>query len=164
LLPIGASSDADFYISLDEYAYVRFLRARKWDINLATRMLVDAMKWRTTFKPHGALFEPETRAYLCLTLKFSAITEFEVATEYKKAKVVMGGYDKLGRLLVYNRTRLHFGSSSDAELCKKLSVHLIEKGIKLAKPDSPYTTLVFDLTGFGLSNMVYFLAALVLTN
>jgi len=41
---------------LDDYAYKRFLRARKWDLTAATKMLVDMLKWRTVTKPHSMFF------------------------------------------------------------------------------------------------------------
>lgn len=67
----------------------------------------------------------------------------------------MQGYDKEGRLLIFNRVRYHVIAESDATVCQQLVLYIIEKAFGLAKPEVPYTTIIFDLTGFGLSNMVF---------
>lgn len=87
-------------------------------------------------------------------ISFAVIKESEIASEFVKGKAFFGGYDKQGRIICWLRVRLHFSSNSDAEITKKMCLWFIERGLQMTHPDVPFANMVFDLSGFSLSNMV----------
>jgi hypothetical protein len=82
------------------------------------------------------------------------IKESEISTEFVKGKAFFGGYDKQGRIICWLRVRLHYASSSDAEITRKMCLWFIERGLQMTKEDVPYANMVFDLSNFSLGNMV----------
>ena len=118
-----------------DYDYVRFLRARKWVIEDAYKMMIATLLWRTANKP-------------------DLITEEEIEAENRKGKVYFQDYDFDGNLICWIKVRLHNSGESDFELLKKLCMYWMEQGFRHVRPDRPGTCVLFDMKGFGLANMV----------
>eukprot|EP01122_Echinamoeba_exundans_P013714 TRINITY_DN6027_c0_g2_i1.p2 TRINITY_DN6027_c0_g2~~TRINITY_DN6027_c0_g2_i1.p2 ORF type:complete len:340 (-),score=95.53 TRINITY_DN6027_c0_g2_i1:1608-2627(-) len=121
---------------MKDYDFLRFIRARKYELEPAYNMLMAALEWRTKEKPH-------------------LIKESDIAPEFAKGKAFFGGYDKQGRIICWLRVRLHFSSQSDPELTRRMCLWFIERGLQMTKEDVPFATMVFDLSNFSLSNMDY---------
>lgn len=117
------------------YDYVRFLRARKWNVDDAFKMMMTTLLWRTANKP-------------------DLITEADIESENRKGKVYFQDYDYNGNLIAWIKVRLHKSSDSDPEMMRKLCMYWMEQGFRHVRPDVPATCVLFDMKGFGLSNMV----------
>lgn len=118
-----------------DYDYVRFLRARKWNLEDSYKMMLANVIWRSEVKP-------------------DQITEAEVESENKKGKVYFQDYDFDGSLICWIKVRLHKSSDCDFEIMKKLCLYWMEQGFRHIRPDQPSTCVLFDMKSFGLANMV----------
>lgn len=123
------------YANPVDYDYLRFLRARKWVIEDAYKMMLDTLLWRTANKP-------------------DLITEAEVEVENRRGKVYFLDYDFDGNLICWIKVRLHKSGESEFENLKKLCMYWMEQGFRHVRPDCPGTCVLFDMKNFGLANMV----------
>ncbi|KAF7168203.1 hypothetical protein CNMCM5623_001273 [Aspergillus felis] len=140
--------------------FLRFLRARKWDVNKAFVMMLDAIVWRMKefHVDEEVIAKGELHA-----LKASRDTSNAVAAKNGKdflAQMRMGkayvhGVDKLGRPIVVIRVKLHKPGAQSEETLNQFIIHVIESVRLLLAPPVETAAVVFDMTGFGLSNMEY---------
>ncbi|KAH8840491.1 hypothetical protein MCOR27_006479 [Pyricularia oryzae] len=140
---------------------LRFLRARKWDVEKALVMLVSSMYWRCKevkvdsnimSRGEGGMSQDEKEAP-------------EGSDEQKMGKGFMAqlrmgkslahGEDKLGRPVVYVKVRLHKAADQTPESIERYTIFLIETIRALIKPPIDTATLVFDMTDFSMANMDY---------
>jgi hypothetical protein len=119
-----------------DYDYVRFLRARKWNVEDAFKMMIATLVWRNTNKP-------------------DLITEADVESENRKGKVYFQEYDYNGNLIAWIKVRLHKSSDCEFEMMQKLCLYWMEQGFRHIRPDAPGTCVLFDMKGFGIANMDY---------
>lgn len=141
--------------------FLRFLRARKWDVEKALIMLISTMNWR-----HA---EAHTDEDVILNGEEGAIkaakTKDEVAVkagsgedfmaQIRMGKSFLHGVDKLGRPMCYVRARLHHqGEQSEASL-ERYTVYTIETARMLLSQNVDTACVIFDMTGFSLANMDY---------
>ncbi|CAF1365369.1 unnamed protein product [Rotaria sp. Silwood1] len=119
---------------------LRWLRARKWDINAASQQLMETIKWRHEWGVKQLLIKGETD--LCYD---------EIIT----GKTYFMGHDKFGRPINYVYAKEHIKDQFPSELTEKFTVFSMEIGRKLLEPPNESVTVVFDLHGFGLKNMDY---------
>jgi len=119
---------------------VRFLRARNWDVNLASTLLFDAISWRRTFKGKGV----------------NNITTSDVVNEIKTGKAFFHGYDKQNRPITYVKASLHDGNTRELDEIEKFCVYMMEKEHNELFKNGVYRScIIFDLNGFSLRNMDY---------
>ncbi|KAF7131143.1 hypothetical protein CNMCM5793_004193 [Aspergillus hiratsukae] len=140
--------------------FLRFLRARKWDVNKAFVMMLEAILWRMKefHVDEEVIAKGELHA-----LKASRDTSNAVAAKHGKdflAQMRMGkayvhGVDKLGRPIVVIRVKIHKPSAQSEEALNQFIIHVIESVRLLLVPPVETAAVVFDMTGFGLSNMEY---------
>lgn len=129
---------------------LRFLRARKWDVQAAIDMLVSAAGWRDEIKidetiiynGEDVILRPEP-----------SIVDKEFITQWRSGKSYASGTDREGRQVYVVKVRLHNPSAQSAEAMERYILHSIESLRLIAKPPQDQACLVFDLTGFGLGNM-----------
>lgn len=70
--------------------YMRYLRARVWDVKKAKKMLIETIKWRHEYKPHS-------------------IRARDIESELNhKGKMYRGGFDKLNRPLIIMKVSIYF--------------------------------------------------------
>jgi hypothetical protein len=119
---------------------LRWLRARKWDINSALLLFMDTIKWRTEWGVKEALAKGETD-----------LSYEEILT----GKTYFMGHDKTGRPINYVSVKDHIKGQFSAESTEKLTVFTMETGRKLLQPPSESVTVIYDMTDFGLKNMDY---------
>lgn len=125
---------------------LRFLRARKWNVTNGMNMILKAFKWRTEDDIEEVKSKNEDELD-------STYRGFKLQMEMGKSYV--HGTDKTGRPVVYINVRLHKPSDQDPKALEKFTVYVMETGRLMIQPPVETACLVFDMTGFGLSNMDY---------
>ncbi|RLL97793.1 hypothetical protein CFD26_107094 [Aspergillus turcosus] len=140
--------------------FLRFLRARKWDVPKAFVMMLEAILWRMKefHVDEEVLAKGELHA-----LKASRDTSNAVAAknandflaQMRMGKAYVHGFDKLGRPIVVIRVKLHNPGAQSDETLNQFIIHVIESVRLLLVPPVETAAVVFDMTGFGLSNMEY---------
>ncbi|CAF4158857.1 unnamed protein product [Adineta steineri] len=119
---------------------LRWLRARKWNINGAFQQFIDTIKWRHEWGVKELLAKGETD--LC-------------SEEIQTGKSYFMGHDKVGRPINYVSVKDHIKGQFPLESTEKLTVFTMEIGRKLLHSPNESVTVIFDMTGFGLKNMDY---------
>ncbi|KAG0380299.1 hypothetical protein BGX24_009105 [Mortierella sp. AD032] len=125
---------------------LRFLRARKWNVNNGMTMILKAFKWRL----EDDIEEVKSKSEDELDAKYRG---FRLQMELGKSYV--HGNDKEGRPVVYINVRLHKPADQDAKALEKFTIYVMEVGRLMIQPPVETACLVFDMTGFGISNMDY---------
>jgi hypothetical protein len=118
---------------------LRFLRASKWNEKHALKRIEETMEWRRTFQGSGV----------------ASVTKEHVKNEMSSGKTFFCGVDKFGHPLSYIRVRLHDKAKSDPAEMRRFVVWCFEAGRALIRPPAQMCGLVFDMTGFKMSNMDY---------
>jgi len=121
----------------DDIVYLRFLRARKFNVDAATDMLTEALKFRTSFQNKGV----------------EAIDVKSVSNELETEKSFFHGTDKDGRPVCIVKVRNHDPAKIDPEEGQRFSLFMMEYGRTLLKPPVETVTMVFDMTEAGVKNM-----------
>ncbi|CAI7625097.1 unnamed protein product [Penicillium bialowiezense] len=139
---------------------LRFLRARKWDVPKAFAMMMEAIVWRVKemHVDDDVMAKGELHA-LKQTKNKSSTSEQKAGTDFlsqmRMGKSYVHGVDRVGRPIVVVRVRLHKPGAQTEESLERYIVHVIESvRLTLASPVETAAVL-FDMTGFGLSNMEY---------
>lgn len=137
---------------------LRFLRARKWDVEKALVMLVSTMNWRAN-EVHvdddivkngeeGMLLKSQSG-----DSKAKQLGE-DFMAQIRMGKSFLHGVDKNGRPICVVRVRLHHQGEQCEESLEKYTVYLIETARMVLRPPVDTATIVFDMTGFSMANMV----------
>ncbi|OLL22146.1 CRAL-TRIO domain-containing protein [Neolecta irregularis DAH-3] len=124
---------------------LRFLRARKWDVNPALVMLVSTMHWRVNEVEH---FMEQGEEHFVNNDK-------DTIKQIRLGKSFTYGYDLKDRPVVYIRARLHRSSDQSQESTERYTVYLMETIRLFLNEPVDQTCIVFDLTDFSISNMDY---------
>ncbi|TLS24583.1 hypothetical protein PpBr36_08271 [Pyricularia pennisetigena] len=140
---------------------LRFLRARKWDVEKALIMLVSSMYWRCKevkvddnimSRGEGGMAQDEKEAP-------EGSDEQKMGkgfmAQLRMGKSIAHGEDKLGRPVVYVKVRLHRAADQTPESIERYTIFLIETARALIKPPIDTATLIFDMTDFSMANMDY---------
>ncbi|KAI1175309.1 CRAL-TRIO domain-containing protein [Nemania sp. FL0916] len=138
---------------------LRFLRARKWDLQKALVMMVSTMSWRASEMQVDSDIMVKGEEHASVEEKSSDESVKEQAEDFlaqmRLGKSYCYGIDKAGRPICVCRARLHkAGDQSEASL-ERYTVYLIETTRFLLSPPVDTGCIVFDLTGFSLANMDY---------
>jgi hypothetical protein len=138
---------------------VRFLRARSWNPDASFLMLLKSLAWRADEKIESGLLEGGDAAF-DRPEAYSTDQERKVAKETRamtsSGESFVHGADKKGHPLVYIRVRLHDQWAQGKEAFLRASIMEVESTRMLLRPPITSVSIVFDLTGFGLRNMVRF--------
>ncbi|KAI1515023.1 CRAL/TRIO domain containing protein [Pyrenophora tritici-repentis] len=137
---------------------LRFLRARKWDVEKALVMMISTMQWRLN-EMHvdddimkigelGASQNTSTEA------KEKKNAE-DFLVQLRMGKSYLHGVDLEGRPLCFVRARLHKAGEQTEESLERFTVYLIETARMLLRPPIDTATIVFDMTDFSMANMDY---------
>jgi len=121
----------------DDIVYLRFLRARKFNVDAAYEMLTEALRFRTSFQDKGV----------------EAITVDSVSNELKSGKTFFHGTDKDGRPVCIVKVKNHDPAKIDPPEGQRFSLFMMEYARTLLKPPIETVTLVFDMTEAGMKNM-----------
>ncbi|KAI8067092.1 CRAL-TRIO domain-containing protein [Gongronella butleri] len=131
---------------------LRFLRARKWDLDLAFNMLVNCLRWRivtrvddiTALGEHGIKNELNK-------LKDGMGDSF--IDNLHSNKSVLGGPDNDGRPISYINVRFHKKEDQDHEVIKIMTLYFMESSRMIVHQPVESSCIVFNLEGFTLANM-----------
>lgn len=127
---------------------LRFLRARKWDTNKAVSMFARSMYWRVKeYHPDQILDGGERAAF--------DNDEKGIIKNLELQKTVIPGRDKDGRPIVLCRAHLHNPKDQTESEIKAYAVLIIEQARLFLRDSVDTATILFDLSGFSLSNMDY---------
>lgn len=128
---------------------LRFVRARKWDVEKAVLMLCNTIKWRLTeLHPDDWFRNGDYFAYKDKDMP-------GLIVQVEKGKSLIAGHDKEGRPVVYVRVKLHKPlEQNDAEMAAYTALVIEYCRMWLREPMDT-CSVVFDMTGFTLSNMDY---------
>ncbi|ATY64847.1 CRAL TRIO domain [Cordyceps militaris] len=138
---------------------LRFLRARKWNVQQALVMFIAAVNWRKNeMKVDDDIMQNGEAGALRDEHNGSSDIK-QVGTDFlaqlRMGKSFLHGCDKEGRPICVVRVRLHHGGEQSAESIEKYTVHIIETARLLLSPPVETATIIFDMTSFNLSNMDY---------
>lgn len=138
---------------------LRFLRARKWDVNAALVMAISALHWRREeAKVDSDIMFRGEEAMLNLT-KSSKYAEWKEGDDFmaqiRMGKSFLHGFDRDGRPLCYVRVRLHRQGEQSESSLERYTIYTIETARMFLKPPVDTATIVFDMTDFSMANMDY---------
>lgn len=117
---------------------LRFLRARKWDVEKALVMLVSTMNWRQTEmhldddimkKGEGGALEDENNS----DERVKTVAH-DFLEQIRMGKSFLHGQDKDGRPICYVRVRLHKQGDQCEESLERYTVYLIETARMVLSP------------------------------
>lgn len=162
---------------------LRFLRARKWDVERALIMLVSTMRWRAKDVHVDddiiANGEPVALETSKSSDKAAAKEAEDFLTQMRMGKSFLHGCDKEGRPLCHVRVRLHKQGEQSETALERYTVFTIETARYMLVPPvetavscslysiDPYLSpvplsltrgfqcIIFDMSNFTLANMDY---------
>ncbi|KAI2635584.1 phosphatidylinositol transfer protein CSR1 [Hypomontagnella submonticulosa] len=138
---------------------LRFLRARKWDLQRALVMLMSTMNWRCSEAHVDDEIMVNGEETAAINEKSGDEKSKKIAQDFL-AQLRMGksycyGTDKAGRPICIVRARLHKAGEQSEEGLERFTVYLIETTRFMLNPPVDTACVLFDLTGFSLANMDY---------
>jgi hypothetical protein len=148
------------FVENPDATVLRFLRARKWDVEKAMIMLTSAVSWRYERRIEDTLMRKGESVALEETM-----TEDEKGfiNQYRSGKSFVRGVDKEGRPIYIIRVRLHDPSLQSSQSMENYVLHSIESMRALVSGPQDKACLVFDMTGMGLKNMDYHVVKFLVT-
>ncbi|KAJ5606458.1 CRAL-TRIO domain-containing protein [Penicillium lagena] len=138
---------------------LRFLRARKWDVQKALIMLISTMRWRLqeVHVDDDVMIHGEAMALQ--QSQSSDPVEKKKGEEFlhqmRLGKSFLHGVDRMGRPICVVRVRLHRAAEQSVETLERFTVYTIETARLLLAPPVETATIIFDMTNFTLANMDY---------
>ncbi|KUI72279.1 hypothetical protein VM1G_07982 [Cytospora mali] len=138
---------------------LRFLRARKWDVEKALVMLVSTMNWRANEVHVDDDIMKNGEAAMVERSKSSDPQAKQLGEDFmaqiRMGKSFLHGIDKKGRPICVVRVRLHHQGEQCEESLERYTVYLIETARMVLRPPVDTATILFDMTGFSMANMDY---------
>lgn len=130
---------------------LRFLRARKWDVEKAMIMFASNIYWRYDRGIDEFVRKGESVAFK----ESASADEKSFIMQYRSGKSYVRGSDKENRPIFIIRARLHNPRAQSPASMESFILHGVETTRSLIGGDVDKVCLIFDLTGFSLSNMDY---------
>ncbi|KAH0556888.1 hypothetical protein GP486_005325 [Trichoglossum hirsutum] len=138
---------------------LRFLRARKWDVERALVMLVSTMHWRGQ---EAHVDDDVIKVGEGGAVEAAKSSDNEVKKEAEDflaqlriGKSYLHGLDKHDRPICVVKVRLHRQGEQSEKSLERYTVYLIETARLLLAPPVDTAALLFDMTNFSLANMDY---------
>ncbi|CAH0017827.1 unnamed protein product [Clonostachys rhizophaga] len=129
---------------------LRFLRARKWDVEKGVAMLVSAVIWRQ----EARIEEDIVQQGEAVGLKESPSAEEKgFIDQYRTGKSFVRGVDREGRPVFTVKVRLHDPHKQPSKSLEMYILHTFESMRMLVQPSSDKACIIYDMTGFGLRNV-----------
>ncbi|KAI7896465.1 CRAL-TRIO domain-containing protein [Mucor mucedo] len=131
---------------------LRFLRARKWDLDASYNMLVNTLRWRLEVRTNEIVSLGET----------GLIEELEKAKpglgisfkdKLDSKMVVLGGPDKSARGCCFVNVQVHHKDDQPLEIMKLITIYIMETSRVICNYPMDTVCIVFNLENFTLSNM-----------
>ncbi|RKF55823.1 CRAL-TRIO domain-containing protein C3H8.02 [Erysiphe neolycopersici] len=138
---------------------LRFMRARRWDIEKALVMMISTMRWRLTevHVDDDVIKNGELKALLQSTGSDTAEQKFgnDFLDQMRLGKSFLHGVDKKDRPLCLVRVRQHRIGEQSEESLERYTVYLIETARMVLSSTVDTASVLFDMTGFSMANMDY---------
>jgi len=138
---------------------LRFLRARKWDIEAALIMAISAFRWRREegrVDSDVVLRGEQGMLDACDSSDADKKQEGEdFMAMMRMGKSFIQGVDKHGRPVCNIRVRLHHAGDQCESSLNRYTIHSIETTRVFLRPPVDTATIIFDMTDFSLANMDY---------
>ncbi|CAO3635176.1 unnamed protein product [Cunninghamella echinulata] len=131
---------------------LRFLRARKWDLDAGYNMLINCLRWRVVMRVDDITALGETGLHAELE-KLKAGMGESFLDNLHSNKSVLGGPDKDGRGISYINVRFHKKEDQDFEVIKLMTLYVMETSRMVVHQPVESSCIVFNLEGFTLANM-----------
>lgn len=138
---------------------LRFLRARKWDIEKAIVMLISTLDWRNKemhvdddIMLKGELAALQEESSSDPKVKKEAA---DFMAQLRMGKSFVHGTDGAGRPVCIVRTHLHRQGEQSEQSLERATVFIIETTRFLLEYPVDTATIVFDMTNFSMANMDY---------
>ncbi|KAL1917893.1 uncharacterized protein VTP21DRAFT_3727 [Calcarisporiella thermophila] len=128
---------------------LRFLRARKWDVQAALRMMLATQKFRMEEDVAGLIQQGD----LGMEKHFKSTGEKGWRFQWESGKSFFLGTDKWNRPICYINVRLHFKKDQDDVPLRKFTLLVIETARQLLVPPVETSCLVFNMTGLSMANL-----------
>ncbi|CAO1622453.1 unnamed protein product [Jaminaea pallidilutea] len=126
-------------------SFLRFLRARKWDVDRALAMLAAALKFRFDMDVEGII----TKGELGLKDVPGFLNQFRRGISY-----IQGNSNAPGEYPIYFiHVARHFTNAQKHEVLQQFVLLAMENARQLTTPPYEKAVIVFDMNGFGLKNM-----------
>ncbi|KAG0255085.1 hypothetical protein BG011_005327 [Mortierella polycephala] len=123
---------------------LKFIRARKWNLDDAMKMFLNALKWRIVER----LDELVELSDVELDAKYPKFLE-----QMRVGKGYLRGADDLNRPMSIVNTRLHLKADQPPETIHRFTLHTMECGRMVLPQGAETVVVIFDLSDFGLQNM-----------
>lgn len=124
---------------------LRFLRARKWDLDRALAMLAAALKFRYEMDVEGIIFKGEAG----MSDVPGFLNQFRRGISYIK-----GNSEAPGEYPIYFiHVARHFTNAQKHEVLQQFVLLAMENARQLTTPPYEKAIVIFDMGGFGLKNM-----------
>eukprot|EP00250_Pteridium_aquilinum_P035811 c9957_g1_i1 orf=357-1187(-) len=120
---------------LSDFDFLRFLRARDFDIDKSAKLLIQHLKWRMSFVPLGY------------------VKEEEIIKELGRKQIFLQGHDKFGCSIAILLTARHLAYERDLEEVKRLFVYTFDKAAASNLHNEGKFTIIGDMEGWGVKNM-----------
>jgi hypothetical protein len=137
---------------------LRYLRARKWDVQAALVMLVSTLHWTLGVDPYKSIVAKGDGDAL-LQSKSTDPKAQKAGQEFldiaHAGKSFIHGHDVAGRPVVYIRVRLHRSGQQEDATMERFTIYTIETTRLFLTPSIDTATIVFDMQDFGMANMDY---------
>jgi hypothetical protein len=128
---------------------LRFLRARKWDVERALVMMISTMQWRLNemhvdddIMKNGELGASQTTSADAKTKKNAE----DFLTQLRMGKSYLHGLDIEGRPMCFVRARLHKAGELTEESLERFTVYTIETARMLLRPPIDTAVSLFSST------------------
>ncbi|CAL4976954.1 unnamed protein product [Urochloa decumbens] len=129
---LGEYSSPDIQDFLSDASVSRFLRARNWNVQKASKMMKSAVKWRLAFKPENICWD-------------------DIAQEAETGKIYRADYkDKHGRTVLVLRPGLENTTSATGQI--KYLVYSLEKAIMNLTEDQEKMVWLTDFQSWTLGS------------
>ncbi|GAA5816871.1 hypothetical protein MFLAVUS_010405 [Mucor flavus] len=131
---------------------LRFLRARKWDLDASYNMLTNTLRWRLEMRANeiaslgqtGLINELE-KAKPGLGVAFKDQLDLKMVT--------LGGPDKQARGACFVNVQIHHKENQPLEVMKLLTLYMVETSRVVCDYPMDTVCIVFNLENFTLANM-----------
>ncbi|KAH8547884.1 CRAL-TRIO domain-containing protein [Umbelopsis sp. PMI_123] len=131
---------------------LRFLRARKWDVDNALTMLSAALRWRIEERVDEIIHLGEAGLREELERLDPGASQ-KWLDQFSSGKSFLGGPDKGGRPVCYINVKLHNKEAQSLEIMKCFTILTMETGRLLVAQPVETTCMVFNMADFTLANM-----------
>jgi hypothetical protein len=137
---------------------LRFLRARKWDVEKALVMMVSTMRWRVNVNVDDDIMKNGELGMMDSASSSDAAKKklgHDFLAQMRLGKSFLHGLDKSGRPMCFVRVRLHRQGEQSEESLERYTIFVIESARMVLSPPVDTACVVFDMTGFSMANMDY---------